>query len=123
MALLNVQNISQTGLAPAFVACSVSGDSFSNNSDESTFIHVKNIGGAACTVTVTPFYSNTRVNGIGSVTISPISVVVPATTGERMIGPFPSGVFSDPAGNVNVNYSSVASLAIAAIRVVPVGRG
>jgi len=122
MAQLTVQSIVQTGLAPVYSAASATGDTFQNTADESTFIHVKNAGAGAATVTVNPFVNTVKAAGVGNVTVSPVSVSVPATTGDRMIGPFPQYAFTDTGGNVNVAYSVVTSLTIAAIRVTPVSR-
>jgi hypothetical protein len=44
-----------------------------------------------------------------------IAVAVPATTGERLIGPFPADL-ADPAdGLVAITYSGVTSLTVAAV--------
>jgi hypothetical protein len=93
VALLNTQTIDRTGLAPVYGAVSAS-DTFAPG--DRVFLHVKNTGGSADTITfITP----------GS-----------ATTGDRMIGPFPGGYFADPTTNlVTVNHSATTGVTCAVI--------
>lgn len=105
MAALATQSIVLTGLAPTYAAAAGGGDTFTP--DDRTFIQVKNGSGGAITVTVaTPG----TIIGLG---IADVSVSVPATTGDRMIGPFPAQHFADPAdGLADITYSGVTSLTI-----------
>ena len=67
------------------------GDTFANNG--SVIVHVKNTNGAARIVT---FNDPNSVGPGSAVAFDPdVSVTVPATTGERLIGPFPVSRFSD----------------------------
>ncbi|OXE37550.1 MAG: hypothetical protein CGW95_01140 [Phenylobacterium zucineum] len=120
MAALTVQSIVQAGLTPAYAAASAGGDTFQNTNDETTFLHVK-CGATGATVTINPFITSLKATGIGQVTVAAISVIIAASS-ERMIGPFPQYVFTDTGGNVNVTYSQVATVTVAAIRVTPVSR-
>jgi hypothetical protein len=108
VALLNTQTIDRTGLAPVYGAVSAS-DTFAPG--DRVFLHVKNTGGRADTITfITPG------SAIPGVTLGDPSVVVPATTGDRMIGPFPGGYFADPTTNlVTVNHSATTGVTCAVI--------
>lgn len=108
MALLSTQQIVRTGLAPSYGAVAAS-DTFAPGPN--TFLHVKNAGGSPDTVTlVTPGSVITDVP-IGDPTVS-----VPATTGDRMIGPIPGGVFADPAtGLVTVTHSFTTTVTVAVL--------
>lgn len=111
MALLSVQTVSRAGATPSYAAANGGGDTFVPDKD--TFLHVKNGGGGAITVTVvTP-----RSDAIGNV-IADNAVSV--TNGqERMIGPFPYEHYADPStGVANISYSGVASVTVGAFRVV-----
>jgi hypothetical protein len=93
------QVISRTGLAEAFTAAdNANGETCPNNGN--LFLHVKNTGGGSCTVTVT---TPGTVDGLA---ITDLTVVVPLTTGDRMIGPFPTGTYNDSSGNISVAYST-----------------
>lgn len=110
MATLTVSNINHTGLAPSFTAAAGGGDQFAN--DGRIFIYVKNAHTSGQTVTVNS-QSNCSFGFDHDVAVS-----VPATNGERLIGPFPTSRFNDSSGNVQITYSGVTSLTIAAIRLI-----
>ncbi len=111
MALLATQPIVRAGLAPAYAAAAGGGDTFAPGSN--VFLHVKNASGGALTVTVvTP-----RTDALGN-PIADNAISVPATTGDRMIGPFPAEAYADPTtGLANITYSGVTSLTIGAFQV------
>lgn len=106
MATLSVQKISLTGLGPAFVSASEGGDEFANSGR--VFLHVKNGHTSDQTVTV----NSLRICDLGY--DHDAIVTVPAGE-ERLIGPFPRFRFNDPNGKVQVSYSGVTALTIAAI--------
>lgn len=111
MALLSKQTVGLGGLAPAYTAASAS-DTFPPGNN--VFLHVKNGGGTADTVSiVTP-------GNVQGQAISDISVVVPATTGDRMIGPLPGGLVADTTtGLATVTHSSVTSVTVAVLELDP----
>lgn len=106
MASIAIQAIPLTaaGLAPAYAAA-VGPDTFVN--DGKTFLHLKNTNGAARNVTIS---SPTSCNQ-GST--HDIVVNVPATTGDKMVGPFPVDRFTAAPA---VAYDAVTGLVVAAIR-------
>ncbi len=108
MALLATQKVVRTGLAPAYSAAAGGGDTFVPG--QSVMAHIKNGSGAAITVTiVTPGSTSGQA-------IADVSVSVPATTGDRMIGPLPGSLFTDPATGVgNITYSGVTTLTVAIV--------
>lgn len=111
MALLTKQTVSLAGLAPAYAAVSAS-DTFTPGNN--VFLHVKNAGGSPCTVNiVTP-------GNVSGQAVADISVSVPATTGDRMIGPLPGSLVSDPAtGLATVTFSFLTSVTVAVLELDP----
>lgn len=108
MATLATQAVSRAGAAPSYAAAAGGGDAFTPSS--STYLHVKNASGAPITVTVVTQRNDAIGNPVADNTIS-----VPATTGERMIGPFPAEHYADPTtGLAAITYSGVTSLTIGA---------
>jgi len=107
MATLTPQVIALTGITPTLVAAAAGGDEFVNSGRE--FIHIKN-GGSEITVTVN---SQTACNQGSD---HDVAVTVPATTGEKFIGPFPKARFNDAAGKVQITYSGVTSVTIGIVR-------
>jgi hypothetical protein len=112
MALLSTQLVTRAGVAPAYAAAAAGGDTFSP--DQDTFIHLKNASGSAITVTIVTPRNDQWGNAIADNTVS-----VPATTGERMIGPFPAESYADPTlGTASMTYSAVTSLTVGCFKVV-----
>lgn len=96
------------GTDPAFVAAASGGDKVAPN--DRGYLHVRNASGAPIVVTIA-VPGNTK---YGLANPDP-AISVPATTGERLIGPFPADL-ADPAdGLVAITYSGVTSLTVAAI--------
>jgi hypothetical protein len=106
MALLTVQKIVKAGLNPTYGAAAATGDQFPNNGQ--TFVHVKNGGTAAITVTV----DSVRPCDQGFDHDYVISV--PAG-GERMIGAFEQSRFNNADQRVSISYSGVTSVTIAVL--------
>jgi len=110
---LAVQSITKAGLAPSYVAATVGGSMFTNTGKE--FIHVINADAGAINVTIpTPAT-------VAGLAIEDKVVAVAGNT-DKMIGPFESGYFNQPAGatdagKVYATYSAVVSVTVAVIRV------
>lgn len=103
---LAVQQVTRSGLTPAYAAANVDGHSLPNSGSE--VVHVKT-GGTGCTVTV-PI--PTLVDGQA---VASKSYVI-GVASERMIGPFPPGTYNQADSSVHLNFDSVATVTIAAIR-------
>lgn len=101
------QDVVEAGLAPAYTSPNAT-DTYQVPNDGKTILHVKKSGAGACTVTLdTP--ATFRGQAIANPTVS-----VPATTGDKMIGPFPVDLYGS---TLNVTYSEATGLTHAAIRV------
>jgi hypothetical protein len=108
MAVLAIQQVAQTGLAPVYSAAAAGGDSMETG--ERNYLHVKNGGGASITVTVNS--QRTCDQGFDH----DLTVVVPATTGERVIGPI-TDRFKDPTtGRALITYTAVTTVTVGAFR-------
>ena len=106
---LAVQQIERSGLAPAYSAANVDGHAVPNNGV--TFIQVKNVSGSPVTVTIQ------LPQTVDGQTVPNKTVSVPATTGDRMIGPFTPALYNQPnTDQVYVDFSAVTSVTVAALR-------
>ena len=110
MSTLAVQNIVRAGLDPAYAAAANGGDEFVNDGKR-TFVHILNANAATRTIT---FETPKTVAGLA---VAELAVVVPVTPGEQMIGPFPSDVFNDSDGKVQMTYSTEVDLTIAVLKI------
>lgn len=108
MATLAVQAVLQSGIVPTFTAASAGGDLFPN--DGRTYLHIKNGGAGAVTVTVDSFTPCSY--GFDH----DIVISIPAGA-ERIIGTFPPNRFNNDSSMVSVSYSGVTSVTVAAFRV------
>lgn len=109
----SIQQVVEAGLAPSYTGSLSTSDTYQWNNSGREILHVKKTGSGSCTVgVVTP-----GTVGAGSLAIADLSVTVPATTGDKMIGPFATGLYNDSSGKISVTFSEVTGLTYAVIRV------
>jgi len=104
---ITYQQVVRTGLEQTYAAAVADGEKFSN--DGRMFLHVKN--GAAAPITVTVQTPGT-VDGLAVAE----QVITVTNAEERMIGPFPPGIYNQSDGMVYVDYSSVTTITKALLR-------
>lgn len=109
MADLAVQNVSLVGLTPTYGAAAA-GDAIAGN-DGRIMLHVKNTNAATRDVTITSQKPATP--GLAPANLV---VTVPATTGDKMIGPFDPTAWNDTTGRVQIAYSATTGVTVAAVR-------
>jgi hypothetical protein len=110
MATLTTQVINRAGLGPTFAAATGGGDAMAVGSG--MILHVKNTGGSPVTVTLVVPSSRTYEPNVA---ITSQTVSVPATTGDREIGPVTATSFADPVtGLCTITYSAVTGVTVAA---------
>lgn len=108
MATLTVQNlVGTTGVIPTYGAAAGGGDVFAN--DGKTMLHVKNGGGGAIDVTV----NSIKACDQGSDHNLVVNVL---NASEKVIGPFDPGRFNNASGQVEVTYSGVTTVTVAALK-------
>lgn len=103
MAALSTQEIVNAAIVPSYGAAAGGGDTFTNTGSE--FLHVKNGGGGAITVTIT---SSGKYQGA---TIADQTVTIAAGT-EKMIKPYTPEVTGTTAA---VGYSGTTSVTVAVL--------
>ena len=111
MATLTKQTIVPAGTNPSYVAAAGGGDKVAPG--PTTFLHVKNGGGAPITVTVD---DPTSVGPAGAQAFNPDLSVSVTNAQERMIGPITER-FANPAdGLAAITYSGVTTVTVAAFQ-------
>jgi hypothetical protein len=106
---LTPQDLSDQGITPSYTTSLSDSDTYLVNNDGKVFLHFKKTGAGDCDVTIqTP----ATVHGLA---VAERTVTVPATTGDKMIGPFPPSVFND-GQDVKFTLSEVTDLSVAVIR-------
>lgn len=109
MADLTVQDIPAdgTGLVVTYAAAAAGGDAFVN--DGRTRLRVKNAGAGSINVTI----NSQRACNQG---FDHDEVAAVAAAEERELGPFDTGRFNDSTGKVQLTYSGVTSVTVAAVK-------
>lgn len=106
-----VQEISRSALAPAYTgSLSIANTYTVNNEGKRTFLHFKKTGAGACTVTIT------TPKVVAGLAVADLTATVPATTGDIMLGPFPTDAFNN-GQNIEFTLSEITGLSVAALRV------
>lgn len=106
---------SKAGVAIALAAANVDGNFFTQPFDERIVLLVKNGSGGAIDVTIPVQKTSEQVPGYGPVTLTDMEVAI-ADGAEAMIGPFPPA-FINTSGQVEVEYSGVSSVTVAALSI------
>jgi hypothetical protein len=106
MALLAQQVIARSGLTPTYSAAAAS---TTVTCGDRSFLHVKNTNGSSMTVTIA---ATAQVDGQA---VADLVVTVPATTGDKMIGPISNRLFASTSDGVSasITYSSTTSVTVA----------
>lgn len=104
MATLTTQSITRAGVTPTYAAVAGGGDACEVGDD--IYLHFKNTNAATCTVTLAiPSSASTYPN----VTYTNVAVTIPATTGDKLIGPI-SALFKDvTTGLCTITYSGTST--------------
>ncbi len=108
---LTVQQIvrSGNGLTPSYASADVAGNTVPGN-DGRIFLHFKNTNAATRTVTIDiPVL-------VAGQAVTDLAAIIPLTTGDKMVGPFPPSVFNQADDSLSLTYDAVPGLTVAAIR-------
>jgi hypothetical protein len=109
MPQLTPQVVSLAGTTPTYGAAVAS---TTVPCGEQNWLHVKNTAGSSMTVTLT---ATGKVRGQLA---ADVVVTVPATTGDKMIGPIPAELFAGATdGSCAVTYSSTTNVTVALLRI------
>lgn len=107
MATLTTQSITRAGVTPTYAAAAGGGDACEVGDD--IYLHFKNTNASARIVTLAiPSSASTYPN----VAYTNVAVTVPATTGDKLIGPV-SALFKDATtGLCTITYDAVTNLTV-----------
>lgn len=111
-----VQDVTLTGVTPTYAVAGAGAgalnvtDNYQINNDGNVMLHFKKSGAGACTVT---FDTPGTVDGVA---IANPTLTVPATTGDKMIGPFRASLFNDPNHDLRLTVSDVTGLTLAVVK-------
>jgi hypothetical protein len=105
MATLTTQVIVRTGITPSYAAVTGGGDACEVGDD--IYLHFKNTNAATYTVNLAIPSANSPYSGV---TYTNTSVTIPATTGDKLIGPISPGLYKDPTtGLCTITYTGTTT--------------
>lgn len=108
MATVTPVTKSRSANAVAFAAASVGGDEFANTGKELLLVRHTNSGGAAVTLTIA---SQAAPDGLAVA-----DKTVDIDPGEdHVLGPWPTSIYNDADGNVQLTWSAVTDIEIAVV--------
>ena len=67
-------------------------------------LHIKKSGAGACNLIIT------TPNTVDGLAVGDRTVVIPATTGDKFIGPFPPSIYNDGNGDMEISFSEVTGI-------------
>ena len=107
---VTVQLITRASIMPTYSGSLTTTDTYLVPNDGKTILHFKKSGAGACTVSI-PI-----VTTVDGQTVAVRTFSVAATTGDKMVGPFPPGTYNDGNGKLSATFSEITGLTIAALR-------
>lgn len=115
---ITVQAAADTGVNYTNQAAASGGDAFPN--DGRTVLLFVNGNASSRTLTITKQNKNPDAQGFNPITLSDTTVTIPGSGtngGLCVVGPFAQREYNDSTGLVQLAYSGVTSLTVAAIQV------
>lgn len=103
--------MTEAGVAVNYVGSLSTSNTYQFRNNGKTILHFKKTGANPCTVTVN---SPQTVRGHA---VAAATVVVPATTGDVHIGPFPADVYDSLTHDVTFTLSEVTGLVVGVMQI------
>lgn len=101
------ERILPAGLAATYNAGLLVANTMQLRNTGRTFMHFKKSAAVDCTVTIiTP-------KTVGGLAVAEQAIVVPATTGDMFMGPFPPNIYNNGDGDLEFNVTDVDGLTAA----------
>ena len=108
--VLTVQKLSPTGITPTRTAISASNIYLVRNNGR-VMLALEKSGAGIATITIqTPVTT-------GGLAVAEQSLTVPATTGDKMAGPFPPSIYNDDDGDLRFSTNEGTGLTCAVVAI------
>jgi hypothetical protein len=101
--------VAEAGTAAIYTAPTTT-DTYTFRNNGRTMLHVKKSGANPCNVTIVP------AKQVAGHTLSSLVVAIPATTGDKFIGPFNQEMYDDGNHDVSVTFSEITGLTVAVVQ-------
>jgi hypothetical protein len=110
VATFNVQSVVRTGsgVTPTYNVTAAGGDKFSPG--PRVFVHAKNTNASPRVITFA------TAGKLAEFDVADMTATIPATTGDKILGPFPADIFAGTDGLVAMTYDAETDLTIAVLQ-------
>lgn len=106
---LTVEKVVPGGLAATYNSGILVANTYLVRNDGQTILHFKKSAAVDCVVTIqTPIT-------VGGLAVAEQTVTVPATTGDKFIGPFPRNIYNDSSQDLKFTVTDVDGLTVAVL--------
>jgi len=106
-----VERVVASGLAAAYTGSLSTANTYMIRNNGRVIIHLKKSAAVDCVATIT---TPMTIDGLA---VAERTVTVPATTGDRFIGPFLPSLYNDVAQDVRITFSDIDGLTIAVLEI------
>lgn len=103
------QQMAASGITPSYTGSLSTSNTYYVKNNSHMFLHFKKSAAVDCTVTITTPPT------VGGLAVADRTVTVPASTGDKMIGPFPPSIYNDSSNRVSFTLSNIDGLTVAAV--------
>ena len=106
---LTVQRLLPTGVTPSYTGSLSAANTYLVRNSGRVALHFKKSAAVDCVVTIqTPAT-------VGGLAVAEQTCTVPATSGDKMIGPFPPRIYNDGSGDLKFTLSDVDGVTVAVV--------
>ena len=106
---LATEKILQSGLVGTYTGSLSVANSYHVKNNGRVFLHFKKSEAVDAVVTIeTPIT-------VGGLAVAEQTVTIPATTGDKFVGPFPKNIFNDGDGEIIFSADNIAGLTVACL--------
>jgi hypothetical protein len=112
MATLIAQKISQSGLKPVYSSASALGDLLVNTGIQ--YFHIKNGSNISITSSVVPI-TETFISPLFGVLVKETAALTLGSGEDGFLGPFEVDAFNSATGTIEIEFTAVTSITIAAL--------
>ena len=108
---LDVQASAKSGVTPTRISSALSStETYKVRNGETLFLLLEKSGAGDATISIGVPLT------VGGLTISSQTITVPASTGDKVIGPFPARIFNDANGDMKFTISDTVGLSVAILK-------
>jgi len=106
---LTPQTLVPTGITPSYTGSLSTSNTYQVRNTGRCLLHFKKAAAVDCTVTIT------TPKTVGGLALAEQTVTVPASTGDKMIGPFPPSIYNNSIGDLEFTLSDIDGLSVAVV--------